>query len=1025
MADSDEKQQHEAETKEPKPKGPNIFQKLWKKSKLTPVSVLLAMKGGLATTIALAAYEGSAWADTYTTLGYLVAIITQLSLSIQPRAKFVQSMILNVLFTCAGAAAALLEIQCVVAARSRGGPSQIGSSGSPETTYDASANTVAGVFLFFFVYLISIVKAARPQLMLPVVQFSIFTIVASVYAPSFPNMTAGISFARRLLITFLTGHALATGVSLLILPVTSRSIVDKQLGGMMKLMTATLATHGTYMRSIKATPDNKPSQEERETAKKLKGIVITVQELFGKIKLELGFARKEIAWGKLNADQYSEIYDMIREILQPLMGLSTFLQIMKVSWDRRAEYSEIPEAAEAMEAMKELETEEWKAIMDLSREAYGQYQKALFAGLSHVALQLEFEKPPKKTKNNSDVEESAGDEPKPGNGGFSDYLAKELQKYQNERNEVIADWARHKDISLPPRFWSQQLDKPSLERQKTAIQRQNLNQHQLYLVLYLNFLNYCVGQSILKLARWADARHQDGTMKKNRLINPGIRRVRKLFQSAFEKSNADETMTVDANGGTNVYLGDGLRAKKDPEHLPPRNFYERFTNRLRLVPKLLSSEEATFAFRAAMAAMSLAIVGYLRQTRPFFLKQRGVWAMIMTAISMDPHSGSGVFGFGARIVGTVVAMTAAIVIWYMCDQKHAAIIVIFWIYQTGTFLFLFSKPQYAMVAMLSAVTVILIVGYELQVDILGQAVATSNGQEYYPVELLAPYRLAAVCAGMATAFFWTFFPYPMTTHGALRQDMGSAIYILANYYSCVHTTLDARLHLGPAINDLPPNSPVKKLDKARQRVFGKVLLMLSRLQNHHNFTRYEIPFGGRFPKKTYSEMIDTVRNIFTYLSLITYSSRTFTVVAGGDDPQAVEEENQWLDDFRKFAADTQVTSHELTTNLCLLSSAVRSGQPLPPYLRAVQPFSLGDKMQKVDPNLMGVAHFAHPCYAAFAVGEVASAFITAEMHKLTKLVKELVGEVDFSFHVVSTVDDGSSTTSTLWDKDQVNKKKGD
>ena len=56
------------------------------------------------------------------------------------------------------------------------------------------------------------------------------------------------------------------------------------------------------MRSIKATPDNKPSQEERETAKKLKGIVITVQELFGKIKLELAQFRELEAFAQFGSD---------------------------------------------------------------------------------------------------------------------------------------------------------------------------------------------------------------------------------------------------------------------------------------------------------------------------------------------------------------------------------------------------------------------------------------------------------------------------------------------------------------------------------------------------------------------------------------------------------------------------------------------------------------------------------------------------------------------------------------------------
>jgi len=53
-------------------------------------------------------------------------------------------------------------------------------------------------------------------------------------------------------------------------------------------------------------------------------------------------------------------------------------------------------------------------------------------------------------------------------------------------------------------------------------------------------------------------------------------------------------------------------------------------------------------------------------------------------------------------------------------------------------------------------------------------------------------------------------------------------------------------------------------------------------------------------------------------------------------------------------------------------------------------------------DLLGIEHFAHPAYAAFAVGEVASAFVTAELGKIVRIIRELVGEVDFSFHVHST-----------------------
>lgn len=995
-------------------KKPNWLKQQWQKLGITPFFILLAMKGGLPPVIALSAYEATGFADIYTTLGYLVAIMAQLSLAIQPRAKFLQSMSMNVLFICSGAAFAMLECQCVIAARAApSAASGTGTSGSAETPqYDASACAVAGLFLFIWVFLANVVKAARPQLMISMIQFSIFTIVASVYAPQFPNMAAAELFVRRLLISFLTGHAIGTGVSLLILPVTSRGTASKQMGGLLNLLKACIASQGAYMASI--SHGAKETGAEKAAAAKLQGVLQGATELLGKVKLELGFARKEIAYGKLAPENFSAIFEHIRNTYQPVLGMSTFLNIIQALRENRLSAADTPEAEETINAIQKLEIEEWTEIIGLARESHLEFQKVLFLGLEHISYRLEFAKPQKKPRGMSDPEKEAGTGLKPGDSDFSQHLEKELKKYIGQRNDIIQDWAEHKGLSLGKHFWENAGAKPELKRQETVLMRQRLNQHQLYLLLYINYLSMSTGEAILALAKYADGLHQDGTMAKKRVIWPGFRRIHKLFSDSIMKSSQDETMAAEVNGGSNIYLGDALGAKKDPEHLPPANVYQKVTDRIRRLSGKLNSEAAAFGLRAACATMSIGVVAYLRETRSFFLQQRGMWALIMIAISMDPHSGQGIFGFAGRILGTTFAMVASYAIWYMCDKNHAAILVIFWLYMSCWTLFMLKKMQYAVIAMISSVTVILIIGYELQVQVIGIQVAESNGQEAYPLYILAPYRLATVCVGLGVAFVWTYFPYPITTHGALRRDIGSTLYILANFYSCVHTTMEARLQMGPAVNDLPATHPIKKLAEARLKTFGKVLLMLTRLRDHNNFTRFEPSFGGRFPRETYGELINSIRNVFTYLSLITYSSRAY--IRGPEDMTQEErdEEYEWLKDFREFAADAKFTTHEITTQLCLLSAAINNKQPLPPYLRAPRAYSIGDKMEQIDPAIIGVKHFAHPCYAAFAVGEVASAFITAELAKITKLIKQLVGEVDFSFHIVRTTDDGSSTSSTFW-----------
>lgn len=148
----------------------------------------------------------------------------------------------------------------------------------------------------------------------------------------------------------------------------------------------------------------------------------------------------------------------------------------------------------------------------------------------------------------------------------------------------------------------------------------------------------------------------------------------------------------------------------------------------------------------------------------------------------------------------------------------------------------------------------MIIGYELSARKIGQAAVSANGQAYYPIYELAPYRLAAVSAGIFVAFFWTFFPYPISEHSALRQSLGGSLYLLANYYSIIHETLSARMR-GDEGDMTLKSSAGRKLEKARHKVFSKQMLMLTGLRTYSGFLKWSVPIGGRFPKKQYDSII--------------------------------------------------------------------------------------------------------------------------------------------------------------------------
>lgn len=65
----------------------------------------------------------------------------------------------------------------------------------------------------------------------PMVSFSIFLTVTITRVGTFTTVSEGLEFIARLLKTFLIGFSIASAVSLLILPITSRGYVFQDMRG--------------------------------------------------------------------------------------------------------------------------------------------------------------------------------------------------------------------------------------------------------------------------------------------------------------------------------------------------------------------------------------------------------------------------------------------------------------------------------------------------------------------------------------------------------------------------------------------------------------------------------------------------------------------------------------------------------------------------------------------------------------------------------------------------------------------------
>ncbi|RAH82234.1 hypothetical protein BO86DRAFT_409553 [Aspergillus japonicus CBS 114.51] len=1002
----------------------SLPQIIWGKLNMDIPTLLLMMKGALPPTICVAMYQSDVVSGQFNTVGYLVAIISVLGFSIMPRAKFIQMMVLDILAVCVASAFALLMMYCSIKAREHSEPSSATSSATSTTSvsYNASASAVSGVWLFFQIYVVHTFRAKFQQFQFPVIIYSIVANVTFTYAPRLGTMTAAITLVKKLLEACLTGLAICTGVSLFILPKSTRGIILKQMGGYIDGLRGALRAHTAYFESLEredmfGRAETYDSRVEKMTesgkvyspeAAAIRSACQKLTDLHAKIHGDLTFAKREFAIGKLGPDDLQAIFRQLRQAMIPVVGLSFVVDIFQ----RLSDYNKWNQPIDpgTPEDIRCRVVQEWNDIMRAVHDPFRSMIDTIDEGLQHVSYVLEFSKPPNSStasKESEDVEANAS--PKPGEKAFAGLYAKKLKDFKAAKRIALRAWGEEKGITLPPDFFehpsSVHLDFDDIPSDSSGVGRDR-SRRQLYLILYMEQLLSSTGHVIQDFIHFADEKRASGKLSRKRLIIPGSKRLLKWVVSAFkaEDTHEDDNLGGDISSQNNILqLGEAYKHRKDPEHLPPENALQRFGDKLRRIPSALRSPESAYGFRVACATMTVAVVAFLHDTQSFFVKQRFVWAMIMVNLSMSPTSGQSIFGFVLRILGTVIAMVLSLLAWYIPGKKTPGIIVFLFIFLTCVFYVPIKQFRFRIIGIITIISTSMIVGYELEVRKIGEAVASSNGQQYYPIYLLAPYRLATVAGGIAVAFFWTFFPYPISEHSALRQSLGASLYLLANYYSVIHETVSARMR-GDEGDLAIKTSSGRRLLKARNKVFSKQMLMLNSLRTYSGFLKWEVPIGGRFPKKRYDSIITCIDSIVSYLSLLGYASDTLLQL-GHDD----ESDSAWLHDFRRLVASARVTTHEVTSVLCLLSASITNQQPLPPYLKTPRPYSFSKRLEALDKDILNLRHIAEPGFATFSVLQISTRCIVGDVERLMKDVKALVGELDFSFHAISTAHSAKSS----------------
>lgn len=335
--------------------------------------------------------------------------------------------------------------------------------------------------------------------MIPGIIACIFANISMVYGPQFASMATGISFVKRLLESFMTGFAIGGGVSLFIFPITMRGVVFKEMTGYIMTLRKISKANITYFQSLEEADvffprrnSEHPDKPKRSPeAQAIKDMMTGLAALHGKLSIDITFAKREIAIGRLGPDDLQDIYKHLRGLLLPMIGLSSVMDVFErvakdKEWDHPPSGKSLEEIEDPNERTRTEAINDWHAIFKTMREPFAQIAGHIDEGFEHILITLQLIKPPKREND----EESRGDHPNPGDKGFQAYHHKNVHTYHTEKRKLLRRWCELRGFKIPDDFFENpqqaQFSAPEWYFNITDQSERQNNRARLYIVLYVS-----------------------------------------------------------------------------------------------------------------------------------------------------------------------------------------------------------------------------------------------------------------------------------------------------------------------------------------------------------------------------------------------------------------------------------------------------------------------------------------------------------------------------------------------------------
>ncbi|KAI8371963.1 hypothetical protein EDC96DRAFT_439303 [Choanephora cucurbitarum] len=413
---------------------------------------------------------------------------------------------------------------------------------------------------------------------------------------------------------------------------------------------------------------------------------------------------------------------------------------------------------------------------------------------------------------------------------------------------------------------------------------------------------------------------------------------------------------------------DGLvRQKKatyprDPDVNPPETASEKFFYALYRFIEWLKSPDCAFSLKTAAGFVLISLPAFLPESATWFFAWRGQWATITLMMWMIPVTGMFVFSVILRVIGTVLGGVLGIVVWEVVRGNPYGLVILTFFVMMPLYYIFFTSQIFKMVAIMTQLTLLLVVCYEYQYVVSGAAT-------YDSVEVVAGKRMLLVIIGVAAAAILALIPKPVTGRVELRKRISRTIKDLGQLYSILVGDI------------LAESEPTENQRKAFRKLALGIRRQIADEQTYLKLTKLEPPLRGKFPLETYATLVQKVDNMADLLQGMAYASKDI--------------DKSW----RRYIVEVtrQERKELIASNLSimkLLSATLASKMALPPYMtppnemraRFVQ--QMGDVISKY-PNHLDNDTF--PNYCAYSVNAY---MFLGELSETLECVEKLVGIED-------------------------------